>query len=149
MEENAHHSLRASQFRSKIRLKMNMCLTQMRLTQQLGIMRSLISIGPSNGNLKGQLMLSTDATGSFGRVDGVEENGRLKFHLQLSRAAFLKIKDNPRGVPLGPTPEQMQAFVEKKERKAREDEHWWQRGIEQALKRELESRHRIQQMKEQ
>jgi hypothetical protein len=33
-----------------------------------------------------------------------------------------------------------------KEHKAREDEHWRQDGIEKALKRELESRHRIQQM---
>ncbi len=70
------------------------------------------------------------------RLDiGVEENGRLRFHLLLFRAAFrvLKIKNNPRGVPLGSTPEQVQAFVEKEERKAREDEHWRQRGIEQAL----------------
>ncbi len=79
------------------------------------------------------------------RVEGVEENGRLRFHLQLSREAFLKIKNNPRGVPLGPTPEQVQALVEEKERKAREDEHWRQDCIEKALKRELEIRQRIQQ----
>ena len=56
-------------------------------------------------------------------------------------------------MPLGPTPEKVQAFVEEKERKARGDENWsliWgQHGIEQALKRELESRHRIEQVKEQ
>ena len=83
------------------------------------------------------------------RVKGVEENGRLRFHLQLSREAFLKIKNNPRGMPLGPTPEQVKALVEEKERKAREDEHWRQVRIEEALKRELKIRQRIQQEEEQ
>jgi hypothetical protein len=83
------------------------------------------------------------------RVKGVEENGRLRFHLQLSREAFLKIKNNPRGMPVGVTPEQVKALVEEKERKAREDEHWRQECIETALKRELEIRQRIQQEKEQ
>jgi hypothetical protein len=52
-------------------------------------------------------------------------------------------------LPLGPTPEQVQALVEEKERKAREDEHWRQDCINKALKRELEIRQRMQEMEEQ
>ena len=45
---------------------------------------------------------------------------RLKFHLLLEGNALQKLRDNPRGVRLGRTPEESQAFVaEKEERKGK------------------------------
>ena len=46
-----------------------------------------------------------------------EEITRLKFHLLLENEALKNLRCNPKGVKLGPTPEEAQAFVAEQERK--------------------------------
>ena len=70
-----------------------------------------------------------------------KEIKRVKFHLLLETEALKKLRSNPLGVKLGPTPEEAQAFVAEKERKKKEDELWRQKSIEDSLKRALKSRH--------
>ena len=73
---------------------------------------------------------------------------RLKFHLLLEGNTLQKLRDNPRGVRLGRTPEESQAFVAEKERKKKEDEHQRQFIIEQDLKRKLAFRHSYEMLAE-
>jgi hypothetical protein len=82
------------------------------------------------------------------RVKGIEENGRLRFHLKLYSWKSKIIRGACHWV-LHRSRCQVQARVEEKKRKAREDEHWRQDCIEKSLKRELEIRQRIQQEEEQ
>ena len=76
-----------------------------------------------------------------------EEITRLKFHLQLGNEALKSLRSNPKGVKLGPTPEEAQAFVAEQERKKVEAERRRQKSIEDALKHKLESTHWIEQRK--
>ena len=74
-----------------------------------------------------------------------EEIKRLKFHLLLENEALTKLRCNPKGVKLGPTPEEAQAFVAEQERIKVEAERRRQKSIEDHLKHELELTHMIEQ----
>ena len=76
-----------------------------------------------------------------------EEITRLKFHLLLENEALKNLRCNPKGVKLGPTPEEAQAFVAEQERKKIEAERRRQKSIEDDLKHELELTHKIEQRK--
>jgi hypothetical protein len=80
-----------------------------------------------------------------------EETKRLQFHLLLGREALnlKKSMDNPLGVRILHTPEEAHELIAEKERKQKGDERWSQFSIEEALKRDLHSRHNEQTWMEQ
>ena len=83
------------------------------------------------------------------RAEADDEIRRLRLHLLLEGNALKKSRENPTGARLGPTREEAQAFVAEKERKKREAERRRQCCIEDALKRDLESRHNVEMLMQQ
>ena len=82
-------------------------------------------------------------------MDTREETKRLKFHLLLGREALKKSIDIPLGMRILHMPEEAQERIAEKERKQNDDEQWRQFSIEEALKRDLLSRHKEQTWMEQ